>query len=48
LTVFKILFLFLEFVEPENLGAFAVFISSDAAKQINGANLSMDVGWTTR
>lgn len=37
-----------EFVTPENLGAFAVFLSSDNASQINGAALTMDVGWTAR
>lgn len=37
-----------EFVQPENLGAFAVFLSSDQAGQINGAALSMDMGWTAR
>ena len=37
-----------EFVTPENLGAFAVFLSSEGADQINGASLSMDVGWTAR
>jgi len=37
-----------EFVEPENLGNFAVYLSTDAAGQINGAALSMDLGWTVR
>ncbi|CAL8087208.1 unnamed protein product [Orchesella dallaii] len=36
-----------EFVKPEDLGAFAVFLGSDAASQITGAALSMDGGWTT-
>ena len=35
-----------EFVTPEEVGAFAVFLCSDAAKQITGANLSIDGGWT--
>jgi len=37
-----------EFVEPENLGAFCVFLASEPASQINGASLSMDLGWTVR
>lgn len=37
-----------EFVKPEDLGEFAVFLSSDAACQITGAALSMDGGWTAR
>lgn len=36
------------FVMPENLGALAVFLSTGAADQVNGAALSMDVGWTAR
>ena len=35
-----------EFVTPEELGAMAVFLCSDAAANINGANMSMDGGWT--
>jgi len=35
-----------EFVNPEDLGAFAVFVSSDASNQITGAVLSMDGAWT--
>jgi len=37
-----------EFVQPENLGSFCVFLSTEAAGQINGASLSMDLGWTVR
>jgi 3-hydroxybutyrate dehydrogenase len=35
-----------EFVTPEEVAAFVVFLCSDPAKQITGANLSMDGGWT--
>ena len=35
-----------QFVTPEEVGAFVVFLCSDAAKQITGANLSIDGGWT--
>jgi 3-hydroxybutyrate dehydrogenase len=34
------------FVQPEQVAAFVAFICSDAASPINGANLSMDGGWT--
>lgn len=37
-----------EFVKPEDLGDFAVFLSTNAASQITGASLSMDGGWTSR
>ncbi|KAJ6642175.1 D-beta-hydroxybutyrate dehydrogenase [Pseudolycoriella hygida] len=36
-----------EFIRTEDLAAFVVFLSSDAASQITGASLSMDGGWTT-
>ncbi|HEY2048708.1 MAG TPA: 3-hydroxybutyrate dehydrogenase [Caulobacteraceae bacterium] len=35
-----------QFVKPEDVGALAVFLCSDAAAQITGANLSIDGGWT--
>ncbi len=34
-----------EFVKPEDVAAFAHFLTTDAASQINGAALSMDGGW---
>jgi 3-hydroxybutyrate dehydrogenase len=36
------------FVEPGEIGAFAAFLASDAARSITGAALSIDGGWTTR
>jgi 3-hydroxybutyrate dehydrogenase len=35
-----------QFVTTEEVAAFVVFLCSDAAKQITGANLSIDGGWT--
>ena len=38
----------IEFVAPEQLGDYAVFLCSDSAAQITGAALPMDGGWTAR
>ena len=38
----------IEFVTPEQLGALAVFLCSDAADQIRGASYSVDGGWTAQ
>ena len=35
-----------QFVTVEEVAAFVVFLCGDAAKQITGANLSVDGGWT--
>src|SRR5258707_15293624 len=35
-----------EFVTVEEVASLAVYLCSDAAKAITGANLSIDVGWT--
>lgn len=37
-----------EFVSVDDVGQFAVFLCSDAARQMTGACLSMDGGWTAR
>jgi 3-hydroxybutyrate dehydrogenase len=34
------------FVTPDQIGALAVFLCSDAASQITGANIPVDGGWT--
>jgi 3-hydroxybutyrate dehydrogenase len=34
------------FVQPDDVAAMALFLCSDAAAQITGANLSIDGGWT--
>jgi 3-hydroxybutyrate dehydrogenase len=38
----------LEFVTPEQIGALAVFLCSDAAEQMRGAALAIDGGWTAQ
>jgi len=35
-----------QFVQPSDIGDMAVFLCRDAASNINGANISMDGGWT--
>jgi 3-hydroxybutyrate dehydrogenase len=35
-----------KFVQPEEVGAMAVFLASDAAANVTGANWSIDGGWT--
>lgn len=35
-----------KFVQPEDIGAMAVFLCRDEAQNVNGANLSVDGGWT--
>ena len=35
-----------QFVTPDEVAAFVVFLCSDGARQITGANLSIDGGWT--
>lgn len=37
-----------EFVTPEQIGALAVFLCSEAAAQIRGVTLSIDGGWTAQ
>lgn len=37
-----------QFVTPEQVAAFAVFLCRDEAANITGANLSMDGGWTAQ
>jgi 3-hydroxybutyrate dehydrogenase len=36
----------LQFSTPEQIGALAVFLCSEAAKTITGVPLSIDGGWT--
>jgi 3-hydroxybutyrate dehydrogenase len=37
-----------QFVTVEQVAGLAVFLCSDAASQITGANISMDGGWTAQ
>ena len=37
-----------EFSKPENIGALAVFLASDAAATITGSSYSIDGGWTAQ
>ena len=37
-----------QFVTPQQVGAMAAFLASEAADQINGASLSVDGGWTAQ
>lgn len=38
----------MQFATPEEIGDLAVFLCSDGAKQITGANMSIDGGWTAQ
>lgn len=38
----------LQFVSPEQLGAAAVYLASDAAAQMTGTTLTLDGGWSAR
>jgi 3-hydroxybutyrate dehydrogenase len=37
-----------EFVTPEQLGALAIFLCSDAASQVRGVAWNMDGGWVAQ
>jgi 3-hydroxybutyrate dehydrogenase len=38
----------MEFATPEQMGALAVFLCSEAAAQIRGASIPVDGGWTAQ
>jgi 3-hydroxybutyrate dehydrogenase len=38
----------LEFVTPEQIGEYAVFLCSDAARAVTGAQIQIDGGWTAQ
>jgi len=38
----------MQFVEPADIASLAVFLCSDAAKQITGSTFTMDGGWTAQ
>ena len=38
----------LQYTTPENIGALAVFLASDAAGTITGSAYSIDGGWTAQ
>ncbi len=38
----------LEYTSPDNIGALAVFLASEAAATITGSAYSIDGGWTAR
>jgi 3-hydroxybutyrate dehydrogenase len=37
-----------QFVTPEQVAALALYLCSDAAAQITGANIPIDGGWTAQ
>jgi len=37
-----------EFVTPDQIGAYAVFLCSDAARTVTGAQIQIDGGWTAQ
>ena len=37
-----------QFVKIEEIAAMALYLTSEAAAQINGASISIDGGWTAR
>ena len=36
------------FSQPEEIGAMAVFLCSEAAQNVTGSNFSIDGGWTAQ